>query len=87
MYERSGKKCFWSIKSSTKVLNKLKSRKFRAFGLSAYDFSTFKSTLLHNLTKKKIINLIESTFYKEGTLYLACADRIAFFTSGDQKTV
>ena len=31
---------FWSIKNSCEVLNKLKSRGFRASSLSAYDFST-----------------------------------------------
>ena len=40
VYERSGKKLFWSIKNSGEVLNKLKSRGFRAIILSTYDFST-----------------------------------------------
>ena len=31
VYERSGKNLFWSIKNSCEVLNKLKSRGFRAF--------------------------------------------------------
>ena len=38
--ERSGKNLFWSIKNSGEVLNKLKSRGFRATSLSTYDFST-----------------------------------------------
>ena len=33
VYERSGKNLFWSIKNSCEVLNKLKSRGFRAFSL------------------------------------------------------
>ena len=40
VYERSGKNLFWSIKTSDDVLNKLKSRGFRATSLSTYDFST-----------------------------------------------
>ena len=40
VYERSGKNLFWSIKNSGEVLNKLKSRGFRATSLSTYDFST-----------------------------------------------
>ena len=44
VYERSGKNLFWSIKKSNEVLNKLKSRYFRASSLSMYD----SSTLSHN---------------------------------------
>ena len=39
VYERSGKTLFWSIINSGEVLNKLKSRGFRANNLSTYDFS------------------------------------------------
>ena len=56
VYERSGKKLFWSIKNSGEVLNKLKSRGFRATSLSTYDFSTLYTTLLHDLIKEKLIN-------------------------------
>ena len=70
VYERSGKNLFWSIKNSGEVLNKLKSRGFRATSLSTYDFSTLYTTLPHNLIKEKLINLIEWTFKREGfTLY------------------
>ena len=85
VYERSGKKLFWSIKNSTEVLDKLKSRGFCASSVSTYDFSTLYTTLPHNLIKRKLINLIETTFQREGTLYLACNDKIAFFTSDNQK--
>ena len=40
VYERKGKKLFWSIINSDNVLNKLMSRGFRATSLSIYDFST-----------------------------------------------
>ena len=40
VYERSEGGLFWSIKNSGEVLNKLKSRGFRAASLSACDFST-----------------------------------------------
>ena len=53
VYERSGKNLFWSIKNSGEVLNKLKSRGFRATSLSTYDFSTLYTTLSHNLIKEK----------------------------------
>ena len=79
------KVCFWSIKNSGAVLNKLKSRGFRATSLSTYDFSTLYTTLPHNLIKEKLLNLIEWTFKREGSLYIACNERQAFFTSGDTK--
>ena len=85
VYERSGKNLFWSIKNSVEVLNKLKSRGFRATSLSTYDFSTLFTTLPHNLIKEKLINLIEWTFKREGSPYIACNERQAFFTSEDTK--
>ena len=53
VYERNGKKIFWSIKNSGEILNKLKFRGFLAAGLSTYDFSTLYTTLPHNLIKEK----------------------------------
>ena len=85
VYERSGKNLFWSIKNSGEVLNKLKSRGFRATSLSTYDFSTLCTTLPHNLIKEKLLNLIEWTFKRKGSPYIACNERQAFFTSGDIK--
>ena len=49
--------------------------------MSTYDFSTLYTTLLHNLIKDKLVDLIERTFQREGSLYIACNDRNAFFTS------
>ena len=85
VYERNGKKLFWSIKNSGEILNKLKSRGFLASGLSTYDFSTLYTTLPHNLIKEKLTELIEQTFNREGSLYLACNDKNAFFTSEQPK--
>ena len=76
---------FWSIKNSGEVLNKIKSRGFRATSLSTYDFSTLYTTLPHNLIKEKLVNLIERTFKREGSSYFACYERQAFFTSEDTK--
>ena len=45
----------------------MKSRGFLASGLSTYDFSTLYTTL-------------SQTFNREGSLYLACNDKNAFFT-------
>ena len=79
VYEISGKKLFWSIINSGEVLNKLKSRVFRATSLSTYDFSTLYTTLPHNLIKEKLINLIEWTFKREGPPYIACNHRLSSF--------
>ena len=85
VYERSGKNLFWSIKNSGEILDKLKARDFNATSLSTYDFSTLYTTLPHNLIKDKLIDLIESTFQREGSPNLACSDRNAFFTSEKPK--
>ena len=53
--------------------------------LSTYDFSTRDTTLRHNLIKEKLLNLIEWTYKWEGSAYIACNERQAFFTSGDTK--
>ena len=62
VYERNGKKLFWSIKNSGEILDKLKSRGLLASSLSTYDFSTLYTTLSHNLIKEKLTDLIEQTF-------------------------
>ena len=67
---------FWSIKNSAEIFDKLKSRGFLASGLSTYDFSTLYSTVPHNLVKEKLKELIEQTFNREGSLYLACNDKM-----------
>ena len=53
--------------------------------MSTYDFSTLYTTLPHNLIKDKLIDLIERTFQRESSPYLACSDRNAFFTSEKPK--
>ena len=50
--------------------------------MSTYIFSTLYTTLPHNFIKDKLIDLIERTFQREGSPYLARNDRNAFFTSG-----
>ena len=53
--------------------------------MSTYDFSAHYTTLPHNLIKEKFINLIEWTFKRECSPYIASNERKAFFTSGDTK--
>ena len=63
------------------VLNKFKYKNFQASKLSTYDFSTLYTTLPHHLIKDKLIDLINRTFIRENTQYLACNEECAFFTS------
>ena len=55
------------------------SRVFLASGLSTYDFSTLYTTSPINLMKGKLAELIEQTFNREGSLYLACNDKMSFY--------
>ena len=79
VYKRCCKNLLWSIKNSGEILEKLKARDFNATSLSTYDFSTLYTTLPHNSIKDKLIDLIERTFQREGSPYLACNDRNAFY--------
>ena len=60
---------FWPIKKSGEVLSKLKDIGYQATSLSTYDFSTLYTTLLHNLIKEKLLDLIERTFFKKESNY------------------
>ena len=75
---------FWSIKNSGEILNKLKSKGFLACSVSTYDFSTLYTTLPHNLTKKTLTELIQQTFNRKGSLFLACNEKRAFYFTSEQ---
>ena len=47
--------------------------------MSTYDFSTLYTTLPHHLTKDKLTDLINRTFIRENTQYLACNEECVFF--------
>ena len=84
-YENSGINLFWSIKNSNDILTKLQNRKCQAYRISTYDFSTLYTTLPHDLIKTKLTKLIEKTFDRDQSLFIACnADR-AFFTNDTVK--
>ena len=67
VYKRSGRNLFWSTKNSNELLNKLKSRGFRASNLSTYDCSMLYTTLSHDLIKEKQIYLLDNIFIRFGT--------------------
>ena len=79
VYASDGINYFWSIKNSNDVINKFKSKNFKASKLSTYNFSTLYTTL--PLIKGKLTDLINRTFIRENIQYLACNEECAFFTS------
>jgi hypothetical protein len=81
VYENSGVNLFWSIKNSGEVLDKIRNKRFHAFSFSTYDFSTLYTTLPHNLIKERLVPLIQKTFARENTTFLACNHVKAFFTN------
>ena len=50
-------------------------------------FLLFYTTFPHNLIKDKLIDLIERTFHREGSLYLACNDRNAVLLRKNLKNI
>ena len=78
---------FWFIKNSTEILNKLKTKGFKASIISTYDFSTLYTTLPHNLITSQLVNLIKNTLGREEVLYLACNEECAFFASEEHKNI
>ena len=50
-------------------------------------FSTLYTHLSHNIIKDKLIDLIERTLQREGSLYLACNDRNAFLLRKKPKKI
>ena len=72
-------------KSSTEILNELKTKGFQASTISTYDFSTLYTTLPHNLIRNQLVGLIENTFRREEALYLACNEERAIFASEEHK--
>ena len=71
--------CSKGPKHSGEILNKFKARDFNATSFSTYDVSTLYTTLPQNLIKVKLIDLIERTFQREGSPYLACNDKMHFY--------
>ena len=49
-----------------------------------YAFSTLYTTLPHNLIKEKLTELIEQTFNRVGSLYLARNEMCTFFITSEQ---
>ena len=79
-YVNSGINMFWSIRNSSDILNKLAKRNHLVSTVSTYDFSTLYTTLPHNLIKDRITKLVQKTFAREKTVYIACNNDKAFFT-------
>ena len=86
-YMRDQLKIYFGLLKSGEILYKLKVRDSNRPSVCTCDFSTLYTTLPHNLIKDKRIDLIEKTFQREGSHYLACNDRNAFFTLEKPKNI
>lgn len=73
--EQSGKNLFWSFKNSSKMLDQLIPRYYRASKLFTYDFSTPNTMLPHKVIIDKLCYFIERTLIKESFFYLACTEK------------
>ena len=65
-------------KNSGESLDKVKSNGFLVSCLSTHDFTYLYATFLHNLIKEKLTELIEQTFNRQCSLYLACKENAHF---------
>ena len=82
VYERDGINYFSQLKILMMFSINLNLKTFRLLNcLHMIDFSTLYTTLPHHLIKDKLIDLINRTFIRENTQYLACNEECAFFTS------
>ena len=71
---------FGQLKIPMKFSINLNLKTFRLLNC-LHDFSTLYTTLPHHLVKDKLVDLINRTFIRENTQYLACNEESAFFTS------
>ena len=55
--------------------------------MATYDFSNLYTSLPQNVVKDKLIDLIERTFQREDSPYLACNDRNAFLLQKNLKNI
>ena len=81
------KLCFGQLKILVRYLKNLSREDSVRPVLSAYDFSTLYTILPHNLIKDKLINLIEWTFKREGSHYIACNERQGLLHFWRHKTI
>ena len=70
---------FWSIKIQMKFSINLNVKTLRLLNCLHMIFSTLYTTLPHHFIKDTLIDLINRTFIRENTQYLACNEECAFF--------
>ena len=56
-FSNSNVNYFWSIKNSSKVIEKLRLRNFQGSQVSSLDFSSLYTSLPHDLIKEKVLSL------------------------------
>ena len=72
---------FLSIKNSSEVIEKLRLRNFRGSQVSSFDFSTLYTSLPHELSKAKVLSLVNWCFNRESKTYLCTSDKAGFFAT------
>ena len=77
---------FDHIKNSGEILDKLK-LEISMRPVCLLMIFTLYTTFPHKLIKDKLIDLIERTFQREGSPYLACYDRNAFLLQKNLKNI
>ena len=64
-FSNSNVNYFWSIKNSSEVIEKLRLRNFQGSQVSSIDFSTLYTSLPHELSKEKLLSLVNWCFNRE----------------------
>ena len=82
VYERNGKKLFWSVRGLGGFLGGLKSRDFLESGLSACGFSALLAALPRGLVGERLMGLVERTFNREGSLFWLVVVGVPFLLLG-----
>jgi len=79
-YENSGINCFWSVKNSLEVLDRLRTIDRNITSVDSYDFSTLYTTLPHDLIKEKLGALIKWSFETSGLNFICSSPYKSFFS-------
>ena len=80
-FSNSNVNYFWSIKNSSKVIEKLRLRNFQGSQVSSFDFSTLYTSLPHDLISEKVLSLVIWCFNRESKTYLCTSDKAGFFSN------
>ena len=72
---------FWSIKTSSEVIEKLRLRNFQGFQVPSFDFSALYTSLSHGLIKAKVLSLVNWCFNRESKPYVCTSLKARFLAT------